>query len=86
MRRATMVTGYEVSPAGDYVAFRENYNAFVMPFFAGAKPIDVGATGIAAADHQGQRRRRPVSALGARRPHPGLEHGPDPLHRRRGDA
>lgn len=38
-----LVIGYEVSPTGDYVAFRENYNAFVMPFFAGAKTLDVGA-------------------------------------------
>ncbi|PSJ40977.1 amidohydrolase family protein [Allosphingosinicella deserti] len=40
-----MIVGYEVSPTGDYLAFRENYGAFVMPFFAGAKTIDVGAKG-----------------------------------------
>ncbi|HEV2747427.1 MAG TPA: amidohydrolase family protein [Allosphingosinicella sp.] len=37
-----MVIGYEVSPRGDQVAFRENYNVYVMPFFAGAKTIEVG--------------------------------------------
>lgn len=40
-----MVIGYEVAPTGDYLAFREDYNAFVMPFFAGAKTLDVGAKG-----------------------------------------
>ncbi|HEX8256560.1 MAG TPA: amidohydrolase, partial [Allosphingosinicella sp.] len=38
-----MVIGYEVSPTGDQVAFRENYNVFLMPFFAGAKTVDVTA-------------------------------------------
>jgi imidazolonepropionase-like amidohydrolase/Tol biopolymer transport system component len=38
-----MITGYEVSPAGDQIAFREGYDVYVAPFFAGAKPIDFGA-------------------------------------------
>jgi imidazolonepropionase-like amidohydrolase/Tol biopolymer transport system component len=38
-----MVIGYEVAPGSDYLAFRENYNAFVMPFFQGAKTLEVGA-------------------------------------------
>ncbi|HEY0112500.1 MAG TPA: amidohydrolase family protein [Allosphingosinicella sp.] len=38
-----MITGYEVSPAGDQIAFREGYNVYVAPFFAGAKTIDFGA-------------------------------------------
>jgi imidazolonepropionase-like amidohydrolase/Tol biopolymer transport system component len=38
-----MIVGYEVSPTGDHLAFRENYGAYVMPFFAGAKTVDVGA-------------------------------------------
>jgi imidazolonepropionase-like amidohydrolase/Tol biopolymer transport system component len=38
-----MVTGYEVSPAGDQIAFREGYDVYVAPFFAGAKTIDFGA-------------------------------------------
>jgi imidazolonepropionase-like amidohydrolase len=38
-----MTFGYEVSPRGDFLAFRENYNAFVTPFFEGAKTLDVGA-------------------------------------------
>ena len=39
------VIGYEVSPTGDYLAFRENYNVFVTPFFDAAKTLDVGAKG-----------------------------------------
>ncbi|HEX8535504.1 MAG TPA: amidohydrolase family protein [Allosphingosinicella sp.] len=38
-----MAIEYQVSPAGDALAFRENYNVFVIPFFAGAKTVDVGA-------------------------------------------
>ncbi|WP_170303944.1 amidohydrolase family protein [Sphingosinicella humi] len=38
-----MVIGYEVSPTGNWVAFREDYNAFLMPFFGGAKTIEIGA-------------------------------------------
>jgi imidazolonepropionase-like amidohydrolase len=38
-----MVTGYEVSPTGDAVAFRENYGVYVMPLVPGAKPIDASA-------------------------------------------
>ena len=40
-----MVTGYEVSPDGRTIAFRENYNLFVTPFFGGARALDVGARG-----------------------------------------
>jgi len=40
-----MVTGYEVSPDGRTIAFRENYNLFVTPFFGGARTLDVGARG-----------------------------------------
>jgi len=38
-----MVVEYQVAPTGDHLAFRENYNVFVAPFFAGAKTLDVGA-------------------------------------------
>jgi imidazolonepropionase-like amidohydrolase/Tol biopolymer transport system component len=38
-----LVTEYQVSPTGDHLAFRENYNVFVAPFFAGAKTLDLGA-------------------------------------------
>jgi imidazolonepropionase-like amidohydrolase/Tol biopolymer transport system component len=38
-----LISGYEVSPAGDQIAFREGYNVYVAPFFAGAKTIDFGA-------------------------------------------
>ncbi|MDP9415480.1 MAG: amidohydrolase, partial [Pseudomonadota bacterium] len=40
-----LIVEYQVAPGGDYLAFRENYNVFVAPFFAGAKTIDVGAKG-----------------------------------------
>ncbi len=38
-----MVTGYEVSPTGDAVAFRENYGVFVMPLVTGPKPVEASA-------------------------------------------
>jgi imidazolonepropionase-like amidohydrolase len=37
-----LISEYQVSPAGDHLAFRENYNVFVLPFFAGAKTVEVG--------------------------------------------
>jgi imidazolonepropionase-like amidohydrolase/Tol biopolymer transport system component len=38
-----MITGYEISPLGDQIAFREGYDVYVAPFFVGAKTIDFGA-------------------------------------------
>ncbi|HEX8444276.1 MAG TPA: amidohydrolase family protein [Allosphingosinicella sp.] len=38
-----LVVEYQVAPTGDHIAFRENYNVFVVPFFQGAKTLDVGA-------------------------------------------
>jgi imidazolonepropionase-like amidohydrolase/Tol biopolymer transport system component len=40
-----LIAGFDVSPSGEHLAFRENYNVFVAPFFAGAKTLDVGAKG-----------------------------------------
>jgi imidazolonepropionase-like amidohydrolase/Tol biopolymer transport system component len=40
-----MVSSYEVSPDGRTLAFRENYNVFVMPFAPGAATLNVGARG-----------------------------------------
>jgi imidazolonepropionase-like amidohydrolase/Tol biopolymer transport system component len=40
-----MVVEYQVAPTGDHLAFRENYNVFVAPFFAGARTLDIGAKG-----------------------------------------
>ncbi len=40
-----LVTGYEVSPDGQTLAFRENYNLFVTPFFNGAQALNVGSRG-----------------------------------------
>jgi imidazolonepropionase-like amidohydrolase/Tol biopolymer transport system component len=40
-----LIAGFDVAPSGEYLAFRENYNVFVAPFFAGAKTLDVGSKG-----------------------------------------
>ena len=40
-----MVTGYEMSPDGRFLAFAENYNLFVTPFFGAARLMEVGARG-----------------------------------------
>lgn len=37
-----LITEYQVSPTGDYVAFRENYSAFVMPLAPGPQKISAG--------------------------------------------
>jgi len=38
-----LVTGFEVSPDGRALAFRENYNLFVAPFFGGAAVMNVSS-------------------------------------------
>lgn len=38
-----MVIGYEVSPTGDYVAFRETYNLYVAPLLAAGKTVSLSA-------------------------------------------
>ncbi|TMJ13954.1 MAG: amidohydrolase, partial [Alphaproteobacteria bacterium] len=38
-----MATEFEVSPAGDQIAFREGYNVYAEPFFGGAKPLEIGS-------------------------------------------
>ena len=40
-----MVTQYELSPDGRTLAFREDYNLFVTPFYGGVHPLDVSARG-----------------------------------------
>jgi len=40
-----MVTGYEVSPDGRTLAFTENYNVFVTPFFNGVGMLNLSARG-----------------------------------------
>ncbi len=37
------ITEYKVSPDGRWVAFTEHYNAYVAPFFAAGKPVNLGA-------------------------------------------
>ncbi len=39
-----LVTGYHVSPTGDYFAFSENYDAFVMPLMPGTQAVTISAT------------------------------------------
>jgi imidazolonepropionase-like amidohydrolase/Tol biopolymer transport system component len=38
-----LVNDYQVSPAGDYVAFRQNYEAFVMPLMPGNQAVETDA-------------------------------------------
>jgi len=38
-----MVTEYEISPDGRTLAFREDYNLFVTPFYGGAHPLEISA-------------------------------------------
>ena len=38
-----MVTGYELSPDGRTLAFRENYNLYATPFFGGARVLELSA-------------------------------------------
>ncbi len=38
-----LVTGFEVSPDGRALAFRENYNVFVAPFFTSAATLNLGS-------------------------------------------
>lgn len=40
-----MVNDYVVAPGGDYVAFRQNYQAFVMPLMPGVQNVDTGPKG-----------------------------------------
>ncbi|WP_380874472.1 TolB protein [Sphingomonas sp. DBB INV C78] len=36
-----LVNDYQVSPAGDYVAFRQNYEAFVVPLMPGKQAVEI---------------------------------------------
>jgi imidazolonepropionase-like amidohydrolase len=38
-----LITGFEVAPDGNALAFRENYNLFVTPFFGGAAVMNVSS-------------------------------------------
>lgn len=38
-----LVNDFQVSPGGDYVAFRQNYEAFVMPLLPGRQAVEVDA-------------------------------------------
>lgn len=40
-----MVSDYQVSPDGQYVAFRQNYQAFVMPLMPGTQDVSADAKG-----------------------------------------
>ncbi len=42
--RGELVTGYHVSPNGDYFAFSENYDAFAMPLMPGTQAVTISAT------------------------------------------
>ena len=40
-----LVSGYEVSPDGQYLAFRQNYEAFVMPLLPGTQEVSASPSG-----------------------------------------
>ena len=40
-----LVNDFQVAPKGDYVAFRQNYEAFVMPLMPGTQGVDVDKKG-----------------------------------------
>lgn len=40
-----LVNDYQVSPNGAYIAFRQNYEAFVMPLLPGQQAVDTGPKG-----------------------------------------
>ncbi|CAM3162344.1 Amidohydrolase-related domain-containing protein [Sphingomonas antarctica] len=40
-----LVNDYQISPTGDYVAFRQNYQAFVMPLMPGKQAVDADKKG-----------------------------------------
>jgi imidazolonepropionase-like amidohydrolase/Tol biopolymer transport system component len=40
-----LVNDFQVSPRGDYVAFRQNYEAFVMPLLPGKQAVEVDQKG-----------------------------------------
>lgn len=42
---AELVTEYQVAPNGEYVAFRENYSAYVMPLTPGPQSLGAGSGG-----------------------------------------
>ena len=42
-----LVTEYQVSPDGSHVAFRQNYDVYVMPFLPGPQSVSGGAGGSA---------------------------------------
>ena len=44
---AELVTSYQVAPDGKYVAFRENYSAYVMPLAPGPQSVGAGSGGSA---------------------------------------
>jgi imidazolonepropionase-like amidohydrolase/Tol biopolymer transport system component len=42
-----LVNDYQVAPGGDYVAFRQNYEAFVMPLMPGKQAMEIDLKGTA---------------------------------------
>jgi Tol biopolymer transport system component/imidazolonepropionase-like amidohydrolase len=41
-----LATSFEVAPTGEHIAFGEGYNVFVLPFFGGAKTLEVGVKAV----------------------------------------
>ncbi|HTI31046.1 MAG TPA: amidohydrolase family protein [Sphingomonas sp.] len=40
-----LVNDFQVAPGGDYIAFRQNYQAFIMPMMPGKQSVDVDKKG-----------------------------------------
>jgi hypothetical protein len=40
-----LVNDFQVAPAGDYVAFRQNYEAFLVPLMPGKQAVEVDKKG-----------------------------------------
>jgi imidazolonepropionase-like amidohydrolase/Tol biopolymer transport system component len=41
--KGDLITEYSVSPDGQYMAFRQNYEAYVTPLMPGSQAVDIGA-------------------------------------------
>jgi Tol biopolymer transport system component len=75
-----LIVEYQVAPTGDHIAFRENYNVFVAPFFAGRQDARRRRQGHQLPVTKATGDRRPVSPLGGNGALARLEPRADALH------
>ena len=76
-----LANDYAISPDGRLVAFRQNYQAYVMPLMPGGQEVEVATKEGALPGDPRQRCRGGLYPLVARRGAAALEHGRDPVHR-----